>query len=134
MGRSVGAGCTLTLSGLVLIASSVIAADAPSFKRDIAPLLEERCAGCHLTGEESGKLALNMDAAFKTLVGQPSIESPLLRVKPGDPEASYLVKKLEGTQLLAGGKGARMPLGGPPIDPAFLSAVRQWIASGASDN
>jgi len=118
----------------VLIASSVIAADAPSFKRDIAPLLEERCAGCHLTGEESGKLALNMDAAFKTLVGQPSIESPLLRVKPGDPEASYLVKKLEGTQLLAGGKGARMPLGGPPIDPAFLSAVRQWIASGASDN
>jgi hypothetical protein len=134
MGKPGRTRCALTLSGFALIASSVIAADAPSFKRDIAPVLEDRCAGCHLTGEESGKLALSMDIAFKTLVGQPSIESPLLRVKAGDPEASYLVKKLEGTQLVAGGKGAMMPLGGPPVDPAFLNAVRQWIASGASDN
>lgn len=134
MVKSFGARCALALSGLTLITSGVIAATAPSFKRDIAPVLEERCAGCHLTGEESGKLALSTDAAFKSLVGQSSIESPLLRVKAGDPEVSYLVRKLEGTQLAAGGKGAMMPLGGPPIDPAFLIALRQWIASGASDN
>lgn len=55
----------------------------------------------------------------------------MLRVSAGDPDASYLVRKLEGA---AGITGARMPLGGPPLDPALIANVRAWITAGAQNN
>ena len=120
--------------GLLSVAVWSAAATTPSFKRDIAPVLEERCSGCHLTGQEAGQLSLGAESSYASLVGRASVESALARVKPGDPGASYLLKKLEGTQLDSGGKGARMPLGEGPIDPRFLDVLRHWIASGAADD
>jgi hypothetical protein len=104
------------------------------FKRDIVPLLKTRCAVCHLTGEEPGNQALYPAAAYKSWVGVPSIESPLLRVKPGAPDESYVVHKLEGTHLAAGGKGVRMPMDGDPLTIQEIQTIREWIGAGAPDN
>jgi hypothetical protein len=105
-----------------------------SFANDIVPLLNTRCVVCHLTGTEAGKLSLAPKVAFSNLVNVPSNESQWLRVKPGSPEGSYLMMKLDGTQLDHGGKGAQMPFGGPVLDSSTLDLIRQWISVGAPNN
>lgn len=102
-----------------------------NFSRDIAPVFKNNCATCHLTGQEAGNLALHPGAAYASVVNAPSVESKLLRVKPGAPEQSYLMLKLEGKHLDAGGSGQRMPFGLPPLDEATLQRIRDWIVMGA---
>ena len=92
-----------------------------SFARDIAPILKTQCATCHLTGQEAGGMALHPRKAYSSLVNVAAQESALLRVKPGAPEQSYLMLKLDGTHLDAGGQGARMPFGMPPQGPWLLA-------------
>jgi hypothetical protein len=119
---------------LLLATGSAAAGEAVSFKRDLVPVLRTQCATCHLTGQEAGNMKLHPGAAHASLVGVQSIESPLLRVKPGAPDDSYLMHKLEGTHLDAGGSGDRMPFGQPPLDEATRTRIRSWIAAGAENN
>jgi len=58
----------------------------------------------------------------------------MLRIKPDFPEASYLLRKLQGTHLDAGGSGVRMPFGQPPLSDNILNMISQWISEGAADN
>lgn len=57
----------------------------------------------------------------------------LQRVTPGNPNDSYLIRKLED---VAGILGARMPrpVGAPPLDPTTIDAIRLWITNGAQQN
>lgn len=107
---------------------------APRFSADIVPVFNTRCVACHLTGDEPGKMALTPESAYSSLVGVSSTEAGLLRVKPNDPDASYLVKKIEGQQRAAGGTGERMPFGGPALDAETIAAIRAWIAAGAKND
>ncbi len=90
------------------------------------------CSGCH-TGPTSSTLPggmnlSNTQASFEALVGVASLQVPALqRVEPGDPDASYLIDKLEDTQTV----GARMPFGGQPLPQATIDQIRAWIADGA---
>lgn len=85
------------------------------------------CTQCH-TGAGVQGLALDDGVSYGNLVGVPSTEVPALkRVVPGDPGASYLVQKIEGTADV----GSRMPLGQAPLDPALIALIRDWIAGGA---
>jgi hypothetical protein len=70
--------------------------------------------------------------SFANLVNVPSQEQPtLMRVKPGDPDNSYLIRKLEGAASIT---GSRMPFGGPFLDQATIDQIRSWIAAGAQNN
>ncbi len=85
-------------------------------------------AGCH--GGASAQQGLRLDPGFSadTLIGIASPSSAsLVRVVPGNPNNSFLIQKLEGTQTL----GGRMPLGGPFLSQADINVIRQWIANGA---
>lgn len=107
-------------------------ADKSLFQAEIAPLLASNCATCHMTGQEAGNMALIPAKAIESLVGVKSVEAPdLVRVVPGDPDASYLVMKLEGTHLAKGGTGAQMPFGAAPLPKETIAKIRQWIAEGA---
>ena len=119
---------------LPVVAPMVNAADAVSFQRDIVPLLKSRCAACHLTGEEPGHMALHPRAAYGYLVNVASVESPLLRVAPGAPDESYLVHKLQGTQLDIGGEGVQMPIESGPLAEPDIRMIREWIREGANSN
>jgi hypothetical protein len=129
MSRWVGAA--LAALGL----TSAALGDQPvGFSNDVLPVLQARCVACHLTGDEAGGMSLAPKAAYANLVGVPSKESPNLRVKPGVPDESYLLMKLQGTQRDHHGIGARMPLGGPPLDDPTLTLIRAWIVQGAVNN
>jgi hypothetical protein len=92
-----------------------------------------RCAICH-SGPTSGVLPAGMDLSslsmsFLALVNVPSLQVGTLdRVEPNNPDASYLVRKIEGTAAV----GAQMPFGAPPLDAATITAIRQWITNGAA--
>ena len=86
------------------------------------------CATCHFGA--SAPVGLRLDAAnsYGLLVGVASGEAPsVLRVAPGNPSASYLIQKLEGTAAV----GGRMPLNGTPLPQADINVIRQWITDGA---
>ena len=94
-------------------------------------LSTSRCPSCHTGGSPPAGLNLSSEnTAFTQLVDVTASEcSPgRTRVEPGNPDASYLVDKLAGTNLCA---GQRMPLGGPFLSAAELELIRTWIASGA---
>ena len=105
-----------------------------SFSKDIAPVMRRKCATCHLTGTEAGGMALHPRAAWKSIVGKPSGESPFFIVAPGEPEKSYLLMKLEGSHIENGGTGARMPFAAPPLNAGIIQTIRDWISAGAPDN
>lgn len=124
----------LIAGSALLVASNAGAAEAVSFARDLVPVLRANCATCHLTGQEAGNMKLHPGGAYASLVNVDSVESGLKRVQPGAPQQSYLMHKLDGTHLDAGGVGDRMPFGVPPLDDATRERFRNWIAAGAKND
>lgn len=84
--------------------------------------------GCHGGASAQQGLRLDPGFAFGNLVNVTSPRDPnLIRVIPGDPNNSFIIHKLEGTQTL----GDRMPDGGPYLPQSTIDVIRQWIANGA---
>jgi hypothetical protein len=89
------------------------------------------CAGCHNSGNPIAGLDLS-DPAFARIVNVASTEVPLLmRVAPGSAADSYIIRKLEGTPGIIGG---RMPPSGQFLDKATIDRIRTWIDAGAANN
>ena len=110
-------------------------ADPAKLSQLQADIFTPICAGsCH-TGVGTvlpGVQNLTAGNSYAALVNVASIEqSAVLRIKPGDPDNSYLVRKIQGT---AGIGGMRMPLGGTPLTQAQIDEVRSWVAAGALNN
>ena len=119
----------------------------PSFRADILPVMALHCAsaeGCHGTKPTpSVSLDLRASAAYGELVNKPAEgRRGALRVKPGEPRASFLVDKLTG-QLGSVQEGKRMPIDvdtGAPVIPSPLPrdfsehVLEPWIAAGALNN
>ena len=106
-----------------------------SLSADVQPIFTSNCAlsGCHAGAAPVQGMNLSLGQAFSNIVNVPSNESSLLRVTPGDPDASYLVHKIQGTQSTVGGSGARMPLGGQ-LSAGEIETIRSWITAGAENN
>jgi hypothetical protein len=86
------------------------------------------CTTCHSGAGAPQGLRLDSANSYALLVGVASSEQPSLqRVAAGDPNSSYLIKKLEGTASV----GGRMPLGGTPLAQSDIDVIRQWITDGA---
>src|SRR5262245_18013702 len=67
------------------------------------------CTQCHVGANAPQGLRLDAANSYALLVNVASAESPgTLRVSPGNPNASYLVQKIEGTAAV----GVRMPANG----------------------
>jgi hypothetical protein len=87
------------------------------------------CSVCHAGANAPQGLRLDAGNSYALLVNVASAEVPgTLRVNPGNPNASYIVQKIEGTAAV----GVRMPANGPPYLPQDrIDLVRRWIAAGA---
>lgn len=105
-----------------------------SFAGAVQPIFNSNCAssGCHSSGSATGGLVLTEGQAFANIVNVPSVEqSSLMRVQPGDAEASYLVRKIRGD---AGISGGRMPLNRAPLTSSEIQTIIDWVNQGAANN
>jgi hypothetical protein len=108
----------------------------PSWAAIQAQVIGPVCGGCH--GGSGGLSGLGTcSTGYASLVGVASTELPTMnRVQPGDPAASWLVQKLDGTQGSFTGQcvatcGSQMPAGQGPLPAAVRDAIRAWILNGA---
>ncbi|MCK6525736.1 hypothetical protein L6R49_30405 [Myxococcota bacterium] len=84
-------------------------------------------SSCH--GSGTGGLTLDGSAEDHTRLLSGESVTGVPYVVPGDPDASYLVHKLEGGPDI---EGELMPPG-TPLDEETINLVRDWIAEGAGE-
>ena len=93
------------------------------------------CSGCH-SGPAGNVLPSGLDLSsaansHANLVNVMSLQTTFDRVEPGNPDDSYLIRKLEGGPGIV---GSQMPAVGPFLDQATINTIRQWITEGAQNN
>ncbi|MEZ5270679.1 MAG: hypothetical protein R2694_00015, partial [Ilumatobacteraceae bacterium] len=94
------------------------------------------CVSCHTPGgfaDVTGLFLTDPATSFAALVGRGSRLRPgETLVIPGDPDNSYLVRKLEGGPAI---NGLRMPRNnGPFLTDGQMLVIRRWIAAGAAND
>ncbi len=95
-----------------------------SYSKQVRPLLQANCYGCHQPAKAKGSYQMTSWAGL--LRGGES-ESPA--VVPGDSEKSNLLEMIEPHD----GK-AEMPQGRPALAASDRDLIRRWIAEGAEDD
>lgn len=89
-------------------------------------------AGCHDAQTRESDQVLAAGFAYANIVGRRSLEnSSLNRIEPGDPERSYLVKKIRGDADIV---GERMPRVGGPLRQEQIDGIIGWVRGGAPNN
>ncbi len=108
---------------LVVIAGALTAADpvGVSFRRDLVPLLRERCVTCH--GPQKAKGGYRLDTFERLLQPGRSGDLPVVR---GDPVRSPFHRL-----LLARDPDDRMPKDADPLAPEQIALIGRWIKEGA---
>lgn len=106
-----------------------------TFSRIQAEIFTPSCAksGCHDAATASGGQVLAAGVSYSQIVNVRSTESSTLdRIEPGDPERSYMIKKLRGDPGIT---GSRMPLdrpGGLPQEQ--IDGIIAWVRAGAPND
>ncbi len=93
-----------------------------SYFRDVRPILQRQCQGCHQPAVKSSGLDLTTFAGL----AKGGKRGPAFRA--GDPAASLIVKYIKGEQQPA------MPLGATPLTAEQIASISSWIVSGAKDD
>ena len=117
------------------------ATQAAGYRQIHEKIITPSCAlpSCHAAPVSGGLDLVDVDSSYAALVDvAPSnfqaAQKGMVRVKPGDPDASFLFQKVfsSSPELAAEALGAAMPLGAvEALGPRSLSAVRSWILAGA---
>jgi WD40 repeat protein len=118
------------LVGLVAFALPVVAlAEDPSAKvsyyKDIRPILQQNCNGCHQPAKPLGGYV----TTDHTSLLKPG-EREKAGVVAGKPEKSYLVEQIK---VHDNGK-AEMPKNRDPLNVIQIKTITDWIAQGATDD
>jgi hypothetical protein len=104
----------------VAAASMLSAADGPAFFREkIQPIFSDRCQSCHNDALKFSGFSLDSPEGFKT----GGLHGPV--VKPGDPQASRLYRRIARLEK------PRMPMDADPLSDEQVALIRQWIEMGA---
>jgi hypothetical protein len=105
-----------------------------TFSRIQAEIFTPTCAkaGCHAASAASGGMVLEAGRAYGEIVNRPSTETNLDRIEPGDPERSYLIKKLRGDPDIT---GSQMPFDNPgSLTREQLDGIIGWVRAGAPND
>jgi hypothetical protein len=110
-----------SVSGL-MIAGSIVAVqgaqDAVSFEREIRPILQSSCEGCHGELKTSG---LDLRTRESAMHGGDQGAA----IVPGSAERSRLYRRIAGLEQPS------MPMSGTPLAPPQIAAIKAWIDQGA---
>ena len=113
--------CTAICAQLL---ASVVFADAPSFNRDVRPILSDNCYGCHGPDKNHRKADLRLD----TFEGATANHDGMRAIVPGDLNASEMIAR-----ILTQDPDEIMP---PPeshkvLEPEEIQILTDWVKSGA---
>ena len=98
------------------------AAEAPvSFHRQVVPILQRHCQGCHQPAKANGKLNLTSYEALR----RGGSAGPL--IEPGKPHGGSLMENITG-------QPAAMPPNAPALGQGDVALIARWIAQGAGDD
>lgn len=97
-------------------------AAAPSFYKDIQPLLQKHCQGCH----QPASKAANLDVTTYEAFAKGGQRGPAFVA--GQPGQSLTVRYLLGETK------PRMPLAAAALPEAEIALFREWIRDGAKDD
>ncbi|MFT5323969.1 MAG: WD40 repeat protein/mono/diheme cytochrome c family protein [Planctomycetaceae bacterium] len=120
--------CVILAAGAVASADEKPAGPLPdvSFYKDIRPILQANCQGCHQPAKSKSAGKYVMTSYDLLVKAGESEEAPVIAGKPDD---SYLV------QLITPEDGkAEMPRGKKPLHNAEIEMIRKWIAQGAKND
>ena len=98
-------------------------APTTQYQARIAPILAERCSGCHGTEKQKGKLALHTPEA----IALGGLDGPV--IVPGKPGESEMLRRLA---LPLEHEDHMPPKDRPQPSAQELTALESWIAAGAS--
>jgi len=110
-----GAGC-------VVLLMQWLARAEPSYFRDVQPILQKNCVGCHQPAMLSSGLDLTTYDRFRA----GGKRGPVFIA--GSPSESLLLRFLTGEIKPA------MPLGAPPLPKSEVDLLAEWIKAGAHDD
>ena len=113
--------CFMVLFLAVSIGNSAWSDSPVSYYRDIQPILQRNCQGCHQPSQARGDLILTSYANIQQggsegkafIAGQPD-QSLILDLISGDPPS--------------------MPMDGDPLTQVEIALFRRWIAEGAAND
>jgi hypothetical protein len=114
----------------------------PSFKDDVAPIIQQSCAltACHGSRQSNLGIFLGYDPAMLyTELQKTSPTAMIPFVVAGDPSKSYLILKLQGMQATESASCPSMSCGTvmPPDDPlpaAKIKVFTDWVMAGAKND
>ena len=106
---------------LTLLISSVGQAQTVDFKRDIQPILENRCWDCHSADAQEGDLRLDQRLGMLRGGG-----SGIAAIVPGKPDQSYLLDVISHRD-----PDLKMPPESDRIPEKEINLLTQWIQQGA---
>jgi len=92
-----------------------------SFYRQVRPILQRHCSGCHQPAKQGGNLQLVTYDLFKK--GGENGAS----FSAGKPDESLIVKQISGTK-------PEMPLNSDPLSSKQIDTIRTWIEQGGTDD
>jgi WD40 repeat protein len=95
-----------------------------SFYRQVRPILQANCAGCHQPAKAKGGYVLT---EFSRLITAGDSEKP--PIVPGKPQESFLV-----TQITPADGKAEMPSGKDPLHSTEIELIARWVGEGAKDD
>lgn len=93
-----------------------------SYFKDIRPILQRTCQGCHQPATKSGDLLLTTYEEFMAGGAKGKV------VVPGQADTSLVMGYLKGAVK------PQMPLGSPPLPADQIEIFRRWILEGAKDD
>ena len=111
---------SVTIAALAISTSAAHSADV-EFKRDIAPILEDRCWGCH--GKDEQESGLRLDKRAFMLKGG---DSGLAAIVPGKPEKSYLIEVVRHLD-----PDVKMPPDEDQLPAKQIKLIANWVKEGA---
>ena len=115
-----GCGSAIKELGLVFDNPAAAGRPSPSFNADIAPILTSQCAiaECHVV---DGPHDIDL-RTYDTLM------------KGGDEGAIVIAGNARESEIVEEIAEGKMPPEGPPLDPAQIQLIIDWINEGAKNN
>ena len=125
--KGLGLGLVLwgCISGIQLPAAEIPKAQLDFFESKIRPLLAENCYKCHSPSQVQGKVKGGLELDWKGGWEKGGIDGEV--IKPGDPEASLLIKAV---------RYGDPDLAMPPktqLSPEQVADLVRWVRMGAPD-